>query len=309
VGKSERLLAEVLRDSGYETAAILSDGYFSPRYWRGITRGFNRIDESPFTSEHSPHDGPRVTDAALSVLKAAGDKPLFLWVHYYDAHSPHDQPADVPVYGSMRQDVYDAELRLVDREVGKLLAAIEARWGGQALVILTGDHGIAFDEPRHATFNYGYDLSSSVLHVPLIFHAGFLPPRSMDGVVSTMDIAPSLANLLRLPVGLPYEGMSLVPELLEGRISRPPELMHQMYIEERKWKQEEPLEKVSLRTDRWNLLQDRKTGFFELYDYRADYFETRDLALDPLYGATLAAMRKQLTILLYSAQAVKKAAP
>mgnify|MGYP003546834941 CR=1 FL=1 len=302
VGKSERLLAEVLRDSGYDTVAILSDGYFSPRYWRGITRGFNRIDESPFTTEHAPHDGPRVTESALSVVQGAGDKPLFLWVHYYDAHSPHEQPAGMPMYGSSRQDIYDAELRLVDREVGRLLAGIEARWGGQALVVLTGDHGIAFDDPRHATFNYGYDLHSSVLHVPLIFHAGFLPPRSLDGVVATMDIAPSLANLLRLPAGLPYEGMSLVPELLEGRTSRPPELMHQMYIEERKWKQEEPLERVSLRTERYNLLQDRKTGFFELYDYRADYFETHDLALDPLYGATLAALRKQLTILLYSAQ-------
>jgi arylsulfatase A-like enzyme len=122
-----------------------------------------------------------------------------------------------------------------------------------------------------------------------------------------MDIAPSLANLLRLRGPLPYEGMSLVPELLRGEGSRPPELMHQFYIEERKWKQQEPLERVALRTDRWNLLQDRKTGFFELYDYRSDYFETRDLALDPLYGATLAALRKQLTILLYSAQ--PKAAP
>jgi hypothetical protein len=93
-----------------------------------------------------------------------------------------------------------------------------------------------------------------------------------------------------------------VPELLHGTRSRPPELMHQMYIEERLWKHDEPLERVSLRTDQFNLLQDRKTGFFELYDYRADYFETHDLALDPLYGAQLAALRKQLTILLYNAQ-------
>ena len=84
--------------------------------------------------------------------------------------------------------------------------------------------------------------------------------------------------------------------------SRPPELMHQMFIEERKWKQEEPLERVSLRTDRFDLLQDRKTGFFELYDYRDDYFETRDLALDPMYAPTLSALRKQLTVLLYNAQ-------
>jgi arylsulfatase A-like enzyme len=303
IGKSEKLLAEVLTEVGYDTAAVLSDGYFSPRFWGGITRGFAHIVETPFTAEpRVPHNGARVTQAAIAALQEERTKPLFLWVHYYDAHSPHSQPADVPVYGVTRQDVYDAELSLVDREVGKLLQAIEAQWSGRALVALTGDHGIAFDEPRHATFNYGYDLSSAVLHVPLIFHAQLLQPRALDSVVSTMDIAPTFANLLRLRGGLPYEGVSLVPELLTGKSSRPPELMHQMFIEERKWKQEEPLERVSLRTEQWNLLQDRKTGFFELYDYRKDYFETQDLAQDPLYAPTLAALRNQLTILLYNAQ-------
>jgi arylsulfatase A-like enzyme len=303
IGKSERLLAEVLSENGYDTTAILSDGYFSPRFWRGITRGFAHIVETPFSAEpHLDHNGERVTQAAIAALQSPGDKPKFLWVHYYDAHSPHKQPADVQAYGLTRKDVYDAELNLVDREVGKLLQAIEAQWARQALVVLTGDHGIAFDEPRHAKFNYGYDLSSAVLHVPLIWSAQFLQPRAFDSVVSTMDIAPTLANLLRLPSGLPYEGVSLVPELTTAKSSRPPELMHQMYIEERKWKQQEPLERVSLRTERWNLLQDRKTGFFELYDYRKDYLETHDLAQDPLYAPTLSALRNQLTILLYNAQ-------
>jgi arylsulfatase A-like enzyme len=310
VGKHEKLLAEVLQHAGYDTTAILSDGYFSPRFWKGITRGFLHVNESPFMSEpHEEHNGERVTQAAIAALQEPRDKPLFLWVHYYDAHSPHVQPKDIPVFGETRKDVYDAELNLVDREVGKLLAAIEERWRGQALIVLTGDHGIAFDEPRHAKFNYGYDLYSSVLHVPLIVHAPFVKAHQLDSVVSTMDIAPTLANLLRLPGPLPYEGVSLVPELFTGKISRPPELMHQMFIEERKWKKEEPLERVSLRTDRWNLLHDRKTGFFELYDYRHDYWETRDLANDPDYSTTLAQLRKQLTILLFNAKPSQPSQP
>jgi arylsulfatase A-like enzyme len=302
IAPSEVLLAEVLQQAGYDTSAILSDHYFSPRFWRGITRGFSRLVEEPFEAAPKlPHDGVRVTDAALAELKRPHEKPLFLWVHYYDAHSPHQQPPDVPVFGTSRQDIYDAELNLVDREVGRLLAAINAETSGHAVVVLTADHGIAFDEPRHADFNYGYDLHTSVLHVPLIVAAPFLTPRALDGVVSTMDIAPTLANLLRLERRLPYEGMSLVPELFQGETRRPPELMHQMFIEERKWKHEEPLERVSLRTDRFNLLQDRKTGMYELYDYRTDYYETNNLALDPLYGPTLARLRRELTSLLYSA--------
>jgi arylsulfatase A-like enzyme len=164
---------------------------------------------------------------------------------------------------------------------------------------VTADHGIAFDRPRHEKFNYGYDLSSAVLHVPLLFHASFIPKREVGSLVSTMDIMPTLLNLLRIPSLAPLEGTSLVPELLRGERSRPPELMHQMFLEERLWKHEEPLERVSLRTDRFNLLQDRKTGFFELYDYRRDFFETHDLSLDPAYETSLRDLKRQLALLVY----------
>ena len=302
IDPSETMLADLLRGAGYDTVAVLGDGYFSERRWHGITRGFTRVVNSAIEGPRQPHNGTRVTEAVLAQLSARRDKPLFLWAHYYDAHSPHVQPKDVKVFGTERSDVYDAELFLVDREVGKLIEAIDRQWPGQALVIVTADHGIAFDPPRHEKFNYGYDLSSAVLHVPLIFHASFLPPRVVDGPVSTMDIMPTLLNLLRLPPLAALEGTSLVPELLRGERQRPPELMHQMFLEERLWKEEEPLERVALRTDRFNLLHDRKSGFFELYDYRRDYFETRDLALDPAYEANLRELKRRLSLLVYVAR-------
>jgi uncharacterized sulfatase len=209
------------------------------------------------------------------------------------------QPADMPVFGTERSDVYDAELMLVDREVGRVIDAIDEIYKGEALVIVTADHGIAFDPPKHEKFNYGYDLSSAVLHVPLIFHSAFIPKREIDTVVSTMDILPTLLNLFRIPSLAQIEGTSLVSELLRGESKRPPELMHQMFLEERLWKHEEPLERVALRTDRFNLLQDRKTGFYELYDYRKDPFETHDLSLDPSYEATLRQLKRQLALLVY----------
>jgi arylsulfatase A-like enzyme len=303
ISPHETLLAQTLSAAGYDTVAVLPDFYFGPRFWSGITRGFARVVESPYTTEpHLPHNGGRVTAAAIEELARDRQKPLFLWVHYYDAHSPHEQPSEVPAYGKTRKDLYDAELNFVDIEVGHLLDAIEKRFDGQALVVLTGDHGVAFDEPRHATFNYGYDLYTNVLHVPLIVHAPFLAARHLDNIVSTMDIVPSLANLLRLRGPARYQGMSLVPELFSGKASRPAELMAQMFLEERLWKHEEPLERVALRTDQYDLLQDRKTGFFELYDFRKDYLEAHDLSIDPVYGPQLAQLRKQLTALLYNAR-------
>jgi arylsulfatase A-like enzyme len=290
----------VLKGQGYDTSAILGDAYFAPRRWNGITRGFNRVVDSALTVSPRPvHNGPQVTDAAIAELARTRDRPLFMWVHYYDAHSPHVQPRESPVFGKQRADVYDAELWFVDRELGRLLPAIERSLGGKALVVISADHGIAFDAPRHDKFNYGYDLYSSVLHVPLIFHAPFIAARSLPGAVSTMDVMPTLLNLLRMRPTLPLEGVSLVPELLRGERSRPPQLMHQMFLEERLWKSEEPLERVSLRTDRFNLLHDRKSGFYELYDYQRDYFERRDLANDPAFEETLQELRGQLALLVH----------
>jgi arylsulfatase A-like enzyme len=304
---SEVMLAERLRTAGYDTVAVLGDGYFSQRRWKGITRGFSRVVNNAIEVSPKPtHNGPLVTDEVLAQLQAKRDRPLFLWAHYYDAHSPFLQPKDVKVYGSSRADVYDAELTLVDREVGRLITAIDEAFKGQALVIITADHGIAFDEPRHAKFNYGYDLSTAVLHVPLLFHAGFLPPRKLSGVVSTMDIVPTLLNLLRVPQQAPpkgaLEGTSLIPEIVRGERSRPAELMSQMFLEERLWKEEEPLERVSLRTDRFNLMHDRKAGYFELFEYPRDYFEARDLTLDPSYEANLRQLKRQLSLLVYVAR-------
>jgi arylsulfatase A-like enzyme len=300
---SEKMLAEVLRDAGYETSAVTSDAYFARSRWNGLTQGFVHVDETPFARRPSTeHSGSRVTDAAIEALEREAHGPQFLWAHYYDAHSPHTRPVGAPDFGKAREDLYAAELWNVDREVGRLLAHVEAQFEGQALVILTGDHGIAFDAPRHEKFNYGYDLSTIVLNVPLIVHAPFLQARRVENVVSTMDIAPTLANLLRLPGPFAFEGVSLVPELLAGKAVRPALLMHQMFLEERLWKNDDPLERVSLRNDRYNLVHERKGGFFELYDYQRDYLERQDLASDPAYEAVLRELRKELMLLVYQAR-------
>jgi arylsulfatase A-like enzyme len=300
IDSTEHLLAETLRSAGYDTVAVLSDPYFSRSHWNGLLAGFTHVVESPYADHPGlAHDGPQVTAAASEELDRARSQPLFLWVHYYDAHSPHSQPEDVTKYGTTREDLYDAELTLVDREVGKLLQKIDEATHGEAVVFITGDHGIAFDKPRHDTFNYGYDLSTAVLHVPLIAHAPFFPPHVQTGLASTMDIAPTIANLLQLPKLPPFEGNSLVPELLESKHVRPQELFHEMFLQERLWKNEEPLERVALRTPRYNLMHDRKAGFFELYDWQADPLETHDLANDPSYENTLADLRQHLLLFTY----------
>jgi choline-sulfatase len=297
---SEHTLAEVLREHGYDTLAVLPDPYFAASHWQGITQGFGRVVESPFAAPVPSHTGARVTDAALAELGRQRSRPLFLWVHYFDAHGPHEQPEGMPVTGKEADSVYRAELSLVDRELGRLLQGLESTLPN-ALVIITGDHGTAFDEPRHAKLGYGFDLSTAVLHVPLIVHAPFVTPHRVAAPVSSLDIFPTLVNLLRIRGKLELSGVSLVPELLENRAARPALVMSQFFLPERAWTDNDPLVHVGLRTERFNLVHDRAADFYELYDYRNDYFERRDLSVEPAYQDTLRTLKKQLLVLTWMA--------
>jgi arylsulfatase A-like enzyme len=296
---SERMLAELMQGAGYDTVAVVSDGYFRRNRWPSITDGFAEVIDSPAV-DFDRHNSVQVTHAALAALHKKRDRPLFLWVHYFDAHSPHVLPTGIKPFGNSRADIYDAELTLVDREVGRLLDTLSpgASEGGP-LVIITGDHGIAFDAPRHAKFNYGYDLTTAVLHVPLIVHGPLIRTQTLDQIVSVMDIAPTIGNLLRISKLSTFEGASLVPELFDGRLSRPQRLVHEMFLEENLWKERDALEVISLRTERYNLIHNRKQGSFELYDWRKDYFETENLLEDAKYAQTLLGLKRQLALFTF----------
>jgi arylsulfatase A-like enzyme len=104
-----------------------------------------------------------------------------------------------------------------------------------------------------------------------------MQPRRIDTLASTMDIPPTVADLLRVNDRAEFEGTSLVPELLgaPGLASRA--LFHELYLPERLFHGYEPLEIVSVHKDKYNLVLNRAHGIYELYDWTADYFEQNDL--------------------------------
>lgn len=298
IDESEVMLAEVLAAEGYDTVAVISESYFRRTRWASLTDGFAEVVDSP-VKPAGKHNSIEVTDAALAVLRRPRTRPLFLWVHYFDAHPPNNQPKGIEEFGKTRSDLYDAELKLVDREAGRLLAALEGKPDEGPLVLVTGDHGIAFDSPRHSKFNYGYDLTSIVLHVPLIVHGPRIRRQVLDHIVSTMDVAPTISNLLRVSQPLPFEGASLVPELFEGRPTRPQRLIHEYFLEERKWSDADPLDAISLRNEHYNLIHNRDRGSYELYAWRRDPLEAQNLADDPSYKPLLKGLKQQLSLYTY----------
>ncbi len=311
-------LAELFQARGYHTAAVLPERYFLPSNWRGLTQGFKSIDGTPSNVLNSsvPHNAEQVTDAAIAVFTPRDSEaeqpidanawdhhqPLFLWTHFYDAHWPHDQPASVPVYGDTEESRYDAEVTLVDRHLGRLLDAIDERLGPNTLVIVTADHGVGFDKPRHAKYGYGHDLSSVVLHVPMMWRHRTLKPHRVQTLCSTLDILPTLANLVGLKPRAALRGTSLVPEL-RGQAPEPRVLFHQYFVPEQQVRHREPLKLVVARDERFSVLLDRDHGEYSAWDWREDFLEQRDLwPVGEDAGAAKELNRLQQLLQLYTFQ-------
>jgi len=232
----QRTLAELLRDEGFATAAFLTNMTTTPH------PGFEAI--SVF------REGDRdeaATRASIEWLRSAVAQPFFLWVHLLGPHDPYDPgpifferfrtPYEGDLSGSRETlgriraekrvlnaselayliSLYDGDVAEVDSRVGRILDALRALdLESRTLVVFGSDHGeLLYD--RHYFFLHSEAIHSGVLDVPLIVALpGVVPEgREIAQVVESIDIAPTLLDLLGLEAPGWMRGRSLLP-LVEG---------------------------------------------------------------------------------------------
>lgn len=114
--------------------------------------------------------------------------------------------------------LYAADIRGLDREIGRLLEAVQTRLGGELLVVFTADHGESLGE-HDLFFDHGDYVYGASARVPLAFALPEGHPlaggRRCDGAVSLVDVVPTLLELLGMaPPEAPspaLEGRSLLP--------------------------------------------------------------------------------------------------
>ena len=90
---------------------------------------------------------------------------FFLWVHFYDPHSPYEPPE---TYDHMYPGrPYIAEIAYTDSVVGKLLSELEKTGlRDKTVILLAGDHGESLGEHREST--HAFFVYDATLHVPMI---------------------------------------------------------------------------------------------------------------------------------------------
>jgi arylsulfatase A-like enzyme len=201
-------LPEFFRRRGYETLGVdTMVGRWAP--W--ITRGFDA-----FRSVESRKAQDVSKAIAALVRKRDQKKPFFLWAFYYDAHAPYVIPAmrRVRSFGSTPADDYDRRLLYLDHELEKLFGKLKPVLD-DTIVVFYSDHG----ESVSATGweGHGYTLLEEQLHVPLLVSVPGARPHRVRGLVSLVDVFPTLVNLVA-GRGMPnaFEGRSLAGSVLSG---------------------------------------------------------------------------------------------
>jgi choline-sulfatase len=216
LGPEQVTLAEILQSAGYETAAFASSFVVNSRF--GLNQGFDIYDETigvdrsgSTVAELNQRPAGDVTRAAIQWLeRRSPDRPFFAWVHYFDPHLPYSPP---PAFAARyRGRLYDGEIAYMDSEIAKLLAALDGRGlRNKTLVIAVADHGEGLGD--HGESTHDRLIYESVMRIPLILACPGLfsgPYRVEDAVVATIDIFPTVLELLGLRTARSVDGVSLL---------------------------------------------------------------------------------------------------
>jgi arylsulfatase A-like enzyme len=233
-------LPQILRRFGYHNAAFISSWTLNSRLTR-MDRWFDVYDEEltrTYQLFNSSRYAEDVTPKVLRWLDRKPERPFFLWVHYFDPHSPYhlreefasleksghpEQPG--PELDAETQDrirKYDSEIGYSDKYIGRVLDKLDKQGlRDNTIVVLTSDHGESLGE--HGYVGHGRRLYDDIVRVPLIVR---YPPSVPAGKViqervSLLDITPSVVDMTipaeeRRSQPFSFAGRSLAPALMEG---------------------------------------------------------------------------------------------
>ena len=263
-------LAEFLKSAGYATGAFVAAFPLDSRF--GLTQGFDTYDDNygtqtPGAEVFVERRAASVIDRALEWLETRSS-PWFAWVHLFDPHQPYHPPE--PFFSRFSGDRYSGEVAYVDQELGRLFSRLKTKGlDTGTCTVLTADHGESLGEHGEAT--HGYFAYNATLWVPLLVSFPGIRPAEVADNVGHVDIFPTICDLLGLekPTGL--QGLSLLPLIQGGRLPA-----RDIYFEaltaycNRNW--------APLRGLIAGPLKFMESPLPELYDLRADFSETKNLA-------------------------------
>jgi arylsulfatase A-like enzyme len=291
LGAGALTLGELLRDAGYRTYAVQTNGWLAQSF--GFQQGFERyMFPSPTTEAQTttvanvwPH-ADTLYENLLGILDELDpEQPFFVYLHFMDVHE-YAAPPDVPRTGPGDLGAYGASVRWIDEVIARTRRELERRGlAERSILVLASDHGEEFGE--HGVKGHARNVLSGVLHVPLLIRFPFqIEPVRIARQVRNLDLAPTLLELLRLPAPDSFEGTSLVPQL-EGAAGE--DLPWFASLPTRLYPDASPGDSVG--DGRWTFVRNLEDGREQLFDRQADPAENVNLLeLEPTEAQRMRAL-------------------
>ncbi len=228
-------VAEILKRSGFETAAVVASFPLASRF--GFAQGFDEYSEN-FQSDfrrrkvwENEWEVPRgqffstadqITELALGAIDGANGPKQFFWFHYFDPHAPYgDSEGEGIVHLQIRKRIerggagleemlqetrqlYWADVAYLDRALERVLVRLDEDAGSFAThVFIVSDHGESLGE--ESSIGHGMRITDHQIRIPAIILSPTLEPAVRTQVASSIDVAKTLLSLAGVPA--PESGM------------------------------------------------------------------------------------------------------
>ncbi len=279
-----RTLPERLRELGYHTVAAVSQRYIGAGC--GFGQGFDEFHQAlPDASVDGGKTIQGLRARLTELIEQDADRPLFIWLHLFDPHTPYRSPEGYVAQHAERfgaapamhaapgspdalpaidvvptefaflegtsslahaRHLYGMGVDYADALVENLASSLATSGAlGRTAFFVTADHGESLGE-RSSYFNH-QGLFPEVVRVPLILRVPGGPAGLVvDEPVSGVDLAPTI--LRYAAGGRPYDDGDLRGrDLLAGHVTEAVEVPDErpLFFEHAGERQ------VGLRTDRW----------------------------------------------------------
>jgi arylsulfatase A-like enzyme len=303
--EAARMPAEILRDAGFQTVGLYRNGWVAPTF--GFGQGFEvykRPASKPLPPDvrlENPTLSVKGTDesaveAAVEFLRVGARGRWFLYLHLMDIHE-YLYDEESALFGSSYSDIYDNSIRWTDGVIETLLAFLsELDHLENTLIVITSDHGEAFQERGHE--GHGRVLYRESTEIPFLLS---FPFRLEPGIVGggrtrNVDVWPTVLDLLGLELPEGTDGRSLLPDILASGRGEAPTQAGETAIAhlDQTWGRRgfDPLPTVAVAEDTFRYVRSQGIGgvtIEQLFDASDDPDELRDRAADD--PETLARLR------------------
>lgn len=230
-------IAEVMKKNGYQTYGAADNLNIDDR--QGFTQGFDKF--RTYMYRQAPNLNEVVTKWHK---KLTGGGKYFLYLHYMEPHAPY-HPRE-PWFGKYKESTedsatqqvlqqglsealtekrvtriaaYDSEINFVDQHIKELYQLF--KWNQNTVIVVTADHGEGLWD--HGLMAHGKTLYREEIQVPLMIYLPQTenrPGKKISVNVSTLDIVPTIRDILNLDKGETDEGLSLTPLINNDKIAK-----------------------------------------------------------------------------------------